>query len=130
MLSGHFVCGHNLTITHPEGYHLCEDYTKGAIIECDQQRALKDADFVYVKNWSSYIDYGKVLPVSENWVLTNKRMEITNNAKIMHCLPVRRNVELSDELLDGPESLILRQAENRVYAAQTVIKKLLEDNFK
>jgi len=123
-------CGYNLTITHPEGYHLCEDYTKGATIEYNQHKALKGADFVYVKNWSSYGDYGKILPISENWLLTNKKMEITNRAKIMHCLPVRRNVELSDELLDGPESLVLKQAENRVYAAQAVIKKILEHNFK
>jgi len=123
-------CNYNLTITHPEGYSLCEDFTKGATIEYDQKKALRDADFVYVKNWSSYTEYGKVLPVSDDWLLTNKKMESTNKAKIMHCLPVRRNVELSDELLDGPDSLVLRQAENRVYSAQTVIKKMLEHNFK
>ncbi|MES1181725.1 MAG: acetylornithine carbamoyltransferase, partial [Flavobacterium sp.] len=109
---------------------LCEDFTKGATIEYNQQKALKDADFVYVKNWSSYTDYGKVLPVSDDWLLTSEKMAVSNTAKVMHCLPVRRNVELSDELLDGPGSLVLKQAENRIYAAQTVIKKMLEHNFK
>lgn len=123
-------CDYDLTITHPPEYNLCEDYTRGAKIEPDQNKALKDADFVYVKNWSSYSDYGKVLNTSENWMLTKEKMKLTNKAKLMHCLPVRRNVELLDELLDGPDSLILLQAENRVYAAQTVLKKIIEDNFK
>lgn len=122
-------CNYDLTITHPEGYHLCEDFTDGATIEHDQQKALEGADFVYVKNWSSYTDYGKVLSTSSDWMLTNKKMQVTNNAGIMHCLPVRRNVELPDELLDGPSSLVLKQAENRVYAAQTVLKNMLEFNF-
>jgi N-succinyl-L-ornithine transcarbamylase len=121
---------YNLTVTHPKGYDLCEDFTKGATIEYDQQKALQDADFVYVKNWSSYTDYGKVLPVAEDWLLNAEKMQVTNAAKIMHCLPVRRNVELPDELLDGPESLVLKQANNRVFAAQAVIKKMLEYNFK
>lgn len=121
--------GYDLTITHPEGYELSEEFTKGATIEFDQEKALQEADFVYVKNWSSYTDYGKVLPVTEDWMLTNKKLEVTNSAKVMHCLPVRRNVELSDEVLDSENSLILQQAENRVYAAQTVLKKILETNF-
>ncbi|SHI39716.1 N-acetylornithine carbamoyltransferase [Flavobacterium terrae] len=121
--------GYDLTITHPEGYELSEEFTKGATIETNQQKALQDADFVYVKNWSSYTDYGKVLPITEDWMLTNKKLEVTNSAKVMHCLPVRRNVELSDEVLDNENSLILQQAENRVYAAQTVLKKILETNF-
>jgi N-succinyl-L-ornithine transcarbamylase len=122
-------CNYDLTITHPEAYHLCDDFTKGATIEYDQEKALEGADFVYVKNWSSYSDYGKVVSTSTDWLLTNKKMQVTNNAKVMHCLPVRRNVELPDELLDGPSSLIMNQAENRVYAAQTVLKKMLESNF-
>jgi N-succinyl-L-ornithine transcarbamylase len=121
--------GYDLTITHPEGYGLSEEFTKGATIEFDQEKALQDADFVYVKNWSSYTDYGKVLPVEEDWMLTNEKLKITNSAKVMHCLPVRRNVELSDEVLDSENSLILQQAENRLYAAQTVLKKILETNF-
>lgn len=119
-----FKC--DLTIVQPEGYELCEDYTRGANIEYDQQKALADADFVYVKNWSSYSSYGQVLPVNSNWMLDQEKMKVTNAAKIMHCLPVRRNVELSDELLDGPQSLIHVQAENRIYAAQAVIKRMLK----
>jgi N-succinyl-L-ornithine transcarbamylase len=122
-------CKYDLTVTHPPGYELCDDFTKGAVIEYDQQKALDGADFVYVKNWSSFQDYGKVLSTSTDWLLTSEKMAVTNNARVMHCLPVRRNVELPDELLDGPSSLILRQAENRVYAAQAVLKKMLESNF-
>lgn len=121
--------GYDLTITHPEGYELSEEFTKGATIEFNQEKALQNADFVYVKNWSSYTDYGKVLAVDEDWMLTNEKLKITNSAKVMHCLPVRRNVELSDEVLDSKNSLILQQAENRLYAAQTVLKKILESNF-
>jgi N-succinyl-L-ornithine transcarbamylase len=116
----------DLTITHPEGYDLCEDYTRGAEITTDQEKALKAADFVFVKNWSSYTDYGKVLPVAESWLLNERKMKLTNNAKLMHCLPVRRNVEVPDELLDGKNSLILQQADNRLYAAQAVLKMILE----
>lgn len=121
--------GYELTITHPEGYELSEEFTKGATIELDQQKALEDADFVYVKNWSSVTQYGKVLPVAQDWMLTNQKLKGTHAAKVMHCLPVRRNVELSDEVLDSENSLILQQAENRVYAAQTVLKKILETHF-
>jgi N-succinyl-L-ornithine transcarbamylase len=121
--------GYDLTITHPEGYELSEEFTKGATIEFDQEKALQDADFVYVKNWSSFTDYGKVLSVEEDWMLTNERLKGTNSAKVMHCLPVRRNVELSDEVLDSENSLILQQAENRLYAAQTVLQKIVETNF-
>lgn len=122
-------CGYDLTITHPEGYELCADFTKGATLENDQQKALKDADFVYVKNWSAYTDYGKILNSDMTWMLTEERMKVTNQAKIMHCLPVRRNLELSDELLDGTNSLILQQAQNREFAAQAVLKKVIETNF-
>ncbi|MBI3258940.1 MAG: N-acetylornithine carbamoyltransferase [Ignavibacteriae bacterium] len=115
-------------ITHPEGYELSEEFTKGATIEHDQQKALEGADFVYVKNWSSYKDYGKILTQDEKWLLTNDKLKNTNNANIMHCLPVRRNVELSDEVLDSPNSLIMQQAENRIYAAQAVLKEILESN--
>jgi N-succinyl-L-ornithine transcarbamylase len=121
--------GYDLTITHPEGFELCEDFTRGAVIECDQQKALENADFVYVKNWSSYTDYGKTGPADSDWLLNQEKLAITNQAKIMHCLPVRRNLELPDQLLDGPDSLILRQAENRIYAAQAVLKRMLETNF-
>jgi N-succinyl-L-ornithine transcarbamylase len=113
-------------IAHPEGYELNENYTNGATIELDQNQALKDADFVYVKNWSAYTDYGKILSVDSEWMLTNEKLKITNNAKVMHCLPVRRNVELSDEVLDGQNALVQQQAINRLYAAQAVLKRMLE----
>ncbi len=119
----------NLTITHPKGYELSEQFTKNAAIEYNQSAALENADFVYVKNWSSYNDYGKILPVDNNWMLTNEMLKQTNNAKVMHCLPVRRNLELSDEVLDSEASLTHQQAENRIYSAQIVLKKIIEDNF-
>lgn len=117
--AAHFV------ITHPEGYELDPQYTNGATITHNQEEALKDADFVYVKNWSSYNEYGKVLSTDANWMLTNEKLATTNNAKVMHCLPVRRNVELSDEILDGPNSLVTKEASNRVWAAQAVLAKIL-----
>jgi len=116
----------DFVITHPEGYALATEFTKGATIEHNQDLALKDADFVYVKNWSSYEDYGKVLSTDANWMMTNKKLALTNNAKVMHCLPVRRNVELSDEILDGPNSLVTKEASNRVWAAQAVLAEILK----
>jgi N-succinyl-L-ornithine transcarbamylase len=116
-------------ITHPEDYELAEHYTKGAVITHNQDEALKDADYVYVKNWSTYNDYGKIYENDPRWMLTNKKLAITNNAKVMHCLPVRRNVELSDEILDSPNSLVTRQASNRVWAAQAVLATILRKNF-
>lgn len=113
-------------ITHPEGYELDESFTKGASIIHDQQEALKDADFVYVKNWSAYHDYGKILCTDASWMLTKQSLSITNNAKVMHCLPVRRNVELSSELLDSPSSLVTTEASNRVWAAQAVLHSILK----
>ena len=114
-------------ITHPEGYELKEEFTKGATITNNQQEALKDADFVYVKNWSAYNDYGKIYNNDPSWMLTPKSLEITNNAKVMHCLPVRRNVELSDEVLDSEYSLVTIEAGNRVWAAQAVLAEILEE---
>ena len=117
--------GHNLTITHPAGYELDEKFTKGATIEYNQSKALQDADFVYVKNWSGFNDYGKIISTDHSWMLTEKHLKAAPNAKVMHCLPVRRNLELSDEILDGPRSLVQKQAENRIYAAQSVISHLI-----
>jgi N-succinyl-L-ornithine transcarbamylase len=111
----------DFVITHPKGYELSTDYTKGAQIMHDQDAALKDADFVYVKNWSSYHEYGKVLNTDSQWMLTNEKLALTQDAKVMHCLPVRRNVELSDAILDGPNSMVTQQASNRVWAAQSVL---------
>ena len=116
----------DFVITHPEDYELDEQFTKGATITQDQDEALKDADFVYVKNWSTYKDYGKIYTNDPEWMLTNEKLELTNKAKVMHCLPVRRNVELSDEVLDGPNSLVTLEASNRVWAAQAVLSEILK----
>jgi N-succinyl-L-ornithine transcarbamylase len=118
--------GHDLTICHPEGYELDPEFTQGATITNDQREALQDADFVYVKNWSAFNEYGKILCTDERWMLTEAHLKNAPEAKVMHCLPVRRNVELSDEILDGSRSLVQQQALNRVYAAQAVLSKLLE----
>ena len=115
----------DFVITHPEGYELDEAFTKNATIITNQEEALKNADFVYVKNWSAYNDYGKIISNDAAWMLTNKKMAVTNHAKVMHCLPVRRNVELSDEVLDSNYSLVTKQAGNRVWAAQAVLHALL-----
>ena len=118
----------DFVITHPEDYELSEEFTKGAIITHNQNEALKDADFVYVKNWSTFNDYGKIYESDPKWMLNNKKLELTNDAKIMHCLPVRRNVELSDEILDGPNSIVTQEAANRIWAAQSVLAEILKTN--
>lgn len=118
-------CGHELTITHPEGYELDEAFTQGAKIELNQSKALEEADFVYVKNWSAFNDYGKIITTDHSWMLKEKHLKKSKNTKVMHCLPVRRNLELSDEILDGPRSLVTQQAKNRIYAAQAVISQIL-----
>lgn len=119
--------GHaDFVITHPEDYELDPSFTKGASITHDQAYALKDADFVYVKNWSTYQDYGRIYNNDPKWMLTTEKLEQTNHAKIMHCLPVRRNVELSDEVLDGFSSIVTQQAANRVWAAQAVLSEILQ----
>jgi N-succinyl-L-ornithine transcarbamylase len=115
----------SLIITHPKGYEIDEKFTKGATIMHDQEEALKNADYVYVKNWSAYHEYGKVITDDPSWMLTNKKMELTHSARVMHCLPVRRNVELSDEILDGDASIVTQQASNRVWAAQAVLSQIL-----
>lgn len=115
----------DFVITHPEDYELDEQFTKGATITHNQDEALKDADFVYVKNWSTFKDYGKIYNNDPEWMLNNKKLAMTNNAKVMHCLPVRRNVELSDEILDGPNSIVTQEASNRIWAAQAVLSEIL-----
>ena len=116
----------DFTIVHPEGYELSEEFTHGATISNNQEEALEHADFIYVKNWSSYNDYGNTPAYQGNWMLTLEKLKSTNQAKVMHCLPVRRNVELADEILDSEHSLVTQQAANRVWAAQAVIANLLE----
>ncbi|NOT73926.1 MAG: acetylornithine carbamoyltransferase [Cyclobacteriaceae bacterium] len=116
----------DFVITHPEDYDLDKKFTAGATIQHNQDEALRNADFVYVKNWSTYADYGKIYCNDPEWMLTNEKLKLTNSAKVMHCLPVRRNVELSDEILDGPNSIVTQQASNRVWAAQAVLAELLK----
>ncbi|MGM5468736.1 acetylornithine carbamoyltransferase [Flavobacteriaceae bacterium LMO-SS05] len=114
----------DLSITHPEGYELNSEITKNTPIHYNQKEALKNADFVYVKNWSSYKDYGKVMNQDANWMMSKEKL---GTAKFMHCLPVRRNVVVEDAVLDGEHSIVIQQANNRTYAAQIVLKKILEN---
>ncbi|QIJ88414.1 N-acetylornithine carbamoyltransferase [Mesoflavibacter sp. HG96] len=114
----------DFTITHPEGYELDKNITKETPINYNQKEALKDADFVYVKNWSNFNDYGKVLNQDENWMMTKDKL---GNAKFMHCLPVRRNVVIEDAVLDSENSVVIKQANNRTYAAQIVLKNILDN---
>jgi N-succinyl-L-ornithine transcarbamylase len=116
----------DFVITHPQGLELADKFTPGAEIEYNQDTALQGADFVYAKNWSSYHDYGKTVQGAESWMITHKKLEQTNEAKVMHCLPVRRDFELSAEVLDGPHSLVIKEAANRVWSAQTILKNMLE----
>ncbi|MEJ7556899.1 MAG: acetylornithine carbamoyltransferase [Pedobacter sp.] len=116
----------DFTIAQPKGYELNEDFTPGASITHDLDEALNGADYIYVKNWSSYKEYGKVLTYPEGWMLNNEKLKGTNDAKVMHCLPVRRDLELSSEILDGPNSLVIQEAGNRLWAAQAVLKQILE----
>ncbi len=114
-------------ITHPEGYELDPEITKDTSIEYDQDKAFNNADFIYTKNWSSFVDYGKVISQDTNWTITKNKIKQTNNAKFMHCLPVRRNVVVTDKVLDSKNSLVIEQANNRTYAAQIVLMKILEN---
>ena len=116
----------DFVITHPEDYELDPQFTKGATITHNQNEALEGADFIYVKNWSTFSDYGKIYCNDPEWMLTQDKLKQTNNAKVMHCLPVRRNVELSDEILDSPSSIVTQEASNRVWAAQAVLAELLK----
>ena len=113
-------------IAQPEGYELDSRITKNAKITYNQTEALENADFVYAKNWASYSNYGQILKTDNEWMLTKEKMKITNNAKFMHCLPVRRNIIVSDEVLDNKNSLVIQQANNRTFAAQSVIKLLID----
>src|SRR5688500_17327843 len=118
----------DFVITHPADYELSTEYTQKATITHDQDEALKGADFIYVKNWSTYNDYGKIYSNDPEWMLTNEKIALTNNARVMHCLPVRRNVELSDEILDDPNSNITQQTSNMIFAAQAVLSQIIHPN--
>lgn len=117
----------DFTIVQPEGYELSEDFTPGANIMYNLEEALNGADYIYVKNWSSFKEYGKVLTYPDGWMMNNEKLKGTNDAKVMHCLPVRRDLELSSEILDGPNSLVIHEAGNRLWAAQAVLKDLLQN---
>ena len=114
----------NFSITNPEGYNLNSGITKDIPVIHNQEEAFKDADFVYTKNWSSYDDYGKIISQDSNWMITKEKL---GDAKFMHCLPVRRNVVVEDAVLDSDNSAVIEQANNRTYAAQIVLKKILEN---
>ncbi len=119
-----------LVIANPENFDLADEFTEGVEICHNQDEALKDADFVYAKNWSSFTDYGKIGQVQDSWTITKDKMALTNEAKFMHCLPVRRNVVVTDEVIDSENSLVLQQANNRTFAAQTVLLNLIKHEEK
>jgi N-succinyl-L-ornithine transcarbamylase len=115
---------YEFVITHPEGYDLANEMVCNAQVIYDQNEALKGADFVYGKNWSSYTNYGQVLSQDPSWMITKEKMHLTNNGLFMHCLPVRRNLKVSDEVLDN-QSVVIQQAANREWSAQAVLKSIL-----
>lgn len=116
----------DFVITHPKGYELDPEIVGNSKVEYDQDIAFNEADFIYTKNWSSYSEYGQVISQDHSWTISKEKMALTNKAKFMHCLPVRRNVVVTDEVLDGKNSLVIEQANNRTYAAQTVLKRILD----
>jgi N-succinyl-L-ornithine transcarbamylase len=117
---------YELVVTHPKGYELDPKFMGDLKVEYDQDKALAGADFVYAKNWSSFNEYGEILSKDRNWTITAEKMALTDDAKFMHCLPVRRNMIVTDEVLDSPSSIVIDEAENRVYSAQAVLKMILE----
>lgn len=121
------INNYDLTITNPKGYDLNKKITEGIQIINDQELAFKNADFIYAKNWSSYDQYGKVLLNDDSWIINEHKMRLTNNAFFMHCLPVRRNVVVTDSVLDSNKSLVIQQANNRTYATQTILKELISN---
>lgn len=114
-------------ITHPEGYDLAPQFVKNAKVTYSQEEAFADADFIYAKNWSSYLQYGQVLSQDPDWRITPEKMALTHNANFMHCLPVRRGLKVADEVLDSPQSAVIQQAGNRVWSVQAALKKILEE---
>lgn len=117
---------YDLVVTHPEGYELSPSFMGSVKVEYDQKKAFEGADFIYAKNWSSYMQYGEVLSKNRSWMVDEEKMALTNNGKFMHCLPVRRNVVVSDGVLDGSGSIVVDQAANREVTAQAVLKMILE----
>ncbi|MBD5171188.1 MAG: N-acetylornithine carbamoyltransferase [Bacteroidales bacterium] len=119
---------YDFVITHPEGYELDPKFVGRAKVEYDQKKALEGADFVYAKNWSAYMapNYGKVLSTDRNWTVDAEKMALTDNAFFMHCLPVRRNMIVTDDVIESPRSIVIPEAANREISAQTVLKRMLE----
>jgi N-succinyl-L-ornithine transcarbamylase len=122
------AAGYEVVITHPHGYELDPRFTAGATIEYDQMKAFEGAHFVYGKNWScaSPEHYGEVLSKDRNWTISDRQMAVTDNAFFMHCLPVRRNMIVTDDVIEGPRSLVIPEAANREISATVVLKKILE----
>ena len=120
---------YELVVTHPEGYELAPEFMGDLQVEYNQDKAFEGADFIYAKNWSAYGQYGKILSKDRSWTVTMDKMKLTNQAKFMHCLPVRRNMIVTDEVLDSTVSIVVKEAENRVYSAQTVLKMILEKSI-
>ena len=118
---------YEFVITHPEGYELDDKFVGKAIVEYDKEKAYRDADFIYAKNWAAYQDpnYGKILSTDKSWTVDTRKMALTNNAYFMHCLPVRRNMIVTDEVIESPQSIVIPEAANRVVSAQTVLKEIL-----
>ncbi|MFC2323107.1 N-acetylornithine carbamoyltransferase [Tannerella forsythia] len=123
------AAGYELVITHPEGYELDPQFVGTARVEHNQRKAFEGADFIYAKNWAAYKDphYGEVLSTDRSWTVDTEKMALTNQAFFMHCLPVRRNLIVTDEVIESPQSLVIAQAANREISAQTVLKQMLED---
>ncbi|MDE7442248.1 MAG: acetylornithine carbamoyltransferase [Muribaculaceae bacterium] len=119
---------YDFVITHPRGYELDPKFVGKAVVEYDQRRAFEGADFIYAKNWSAYADpnYGKVLSTDRDWTVDSAKMALTDNAFFMHCLPVRRNMIVTDDVIESERSIVIPEAANREISAQTVIKKMLE----
>lgn len=116
----------DLVVTHPKGYELAPQFMGSITPEYDQKKAFENADFIYAKNWSSYSEYGKILSTDANWMVSEEKMNLTNNAKFMHCLPVRRNQIVEDAVIDSEHSIVIEQAANRIVSMQTVLKNILE----
>lgn len=123
------AAGYELVITHPEGYELDPQFVGDARVEHNQRKAFDGADFIYAKNWAAYKDphYGGVLSTDRSWTVDTEKMALTNNAFFMHCLPVRRNLIVTDEVIESPQSIVIPQAANREISAQVVLKRMLDD---
>ena len=118
---------YEFVIANPEGYDLSQEFTGNTKVVHDPDEAYEGADFIYAKNWSSYEKYGQILTQDTNWMVDERKMRLTNNAKFMHCLPVRRNVVVSDAVIDSPNSIVIKEAANREFAAQAVLKTILKN---